>query len=53
MLVNSGLLISREVDTFWFSMPDAGVFLKNCVQGRKEILSILKRQKWKELLSQV
>jgi serine/threonine-protein kinase 19 len=50
LLVNSGLLLLHEVDSYWFSIPRAASFIKSLVRGRKEILSILKRQKFKEML---
>jgi len=50
ILGNSGLLILREVETYWFSIPNAGAFIKNCIKGRQELLKLLERQKWKEML---
>lgn len=50
LLVNAGLLILRGIDTFWFSIPSIGPSLKSCIQGRQEIITRLKRQKWRELL---
>eukprot|EP01114_Cavostelium_apophysatum_P023228 TRINITY_DN8691_c0_g1_i2.p1 TRINITY_DN8691_c0_g1~~TRINITY_DN8691_c0_g1_i2.p1 ORF type:complete len:340 (-),score=53.78 TRINITY_DN8691_c0_g1_i2:710-1729(-) len=51
LLVNSGFLLQREVNVYWLSIPHAGALLKMLVAGRKEIVSMLKRQKWKELLA--
>lgn len=50
LLVNAGLLLIHEVDNFWFSIPSSGLFVASLVKGRKEIISILKRQKFKEML---
>jgi len=50
LLVNAGLLLLRDVDTFWLAIPNAGAFIKSCIQGRKEVLGIIKKTKWKELL---
>jgi len=49
-LVNSGLLLTQNADNFMFCVPNAGSFVASLVKGRKEIISILKRQKFKELL---
>eukprot|EP00026_Physarum_polycephalum_P013777 Phypoly_transcript_14217.p1 GENE.Phypoly_transcript_14217~~Phypoly_transcript_14217.p1 ORF type:complete len:271 (+),score=41.32 Phypoly_transcript_14217:141-953(+) len=49
-LVNASLLLVYGVDNFWFCIPNAGLFVASLVKGRKEIISVLKRQKFKELL---
>jgi hypothetical protein len=52
-LVNASLLLVYGVDNFWFCIPNAGLFIASLVKGRKEIVSVLKRQKFKELLLSV
>jgi len=38
------------VDSYWFRLPFTGNIVKSLVKGRGEIVSMLKRQKFKELL---
>jgi hypothetical protein len=45
--------VEVETEGFWFSVPNVGAFMKNCVKGRQELIAILKRQKHKELLQEV
>jgi len=50
LLVLAGLLTLRDVDSYWFSIPEIGVFLKCFLKGRQELLDFLKRQKYNESL---
>jgi serine/threonine-protein kinase 19 len=48
-LVNAGVLTIRDTDSFWFSVPNFGVFYGNLVKGRTEILKLLNKTKFKEM----
>jgi len=50
ILINAGFLLLRDVNTYWISIPNVGRFVKSVVQGRKELLSFIKKQKWQEIL---
>jgi len=50
VLVNAGLFLLHEISNFWFCIPHSGSFIAALIKGRKEIISVLKRQKFKELL---
>jgi len=47
LLIKSGLLIRRDVHSFWFSIPNSGVFYGLCEKGDAELLRALKRQRSK------
>ncbi|KAH6754982.1 Serine/Threonine-kinase [Perilla frutescens var. hirtella] len=51
-LINAGLLIRQLIDQnmYWFSIPNIGSVLKGLSQGRKELLSLLSRKKYKEMM---
>ncbi|KAK9137882.1 hypothetical protein Sjap_008476 [Stephania japonica] len=51
LLINAGLLTRQLVDSnmYWFSIPNIGSVLKGLSQGRKELLSLLNRRKYKEM----
>lgn len=36
--------------SYWFSVPQMGVFVKSLVSGRKELLGFIKRARYKEIL---
>ncbi|XP_037471628.1 serine/threonine-protein kinase 19-like isoform X2 [Triticum dicoccoides] len=52
LLMNAGLLTRQLIDPnmYWFSIPSIGPILKGLSQGRKEVLSLLNRRKYKEML---
>ncbi|KAK1661486.1 hypothetical protein QYE76_049645 [Lolium multiflorum] len=52
VLMNAGLLTRQLIDPnmYWFSIPSIGPILKGLSQGRKEVLSLLNRRKYKEML---
>ncbi|TVU07817.1 hypothetical protein EJB05_41186 [Eragrostis curvula] len=52
LLMNAGLLTRQLIDPniYWFAIPSIGPILKGLSQGRKEILSLLSRKKYKEML---
>ncbi|KAF6981681.1 hypothetical protein CFC21_000144 [Triticum aestivum] len=52
LLMNAGLLTRQLIDPnmYWFSIPSIGPILKGLSQGRKEVLSLLNRRKYKEMV---
>lgn len=52
LLINAGLLTRQLIDPdmYWFAIPSIGSVLKGLVQGRKELLSLLSRRKYKEMM---
>ncbi|XP_011004040.1 PREDICTED: serine/threonine-protein kinase 19 isoform X2 [Populus euphratica] len=52
LLINAGLLTRQLIDPnmYWFSIPNIGSILKGLSQGRKELLSLLNRQRYKEMM---
>ncbi|XP_042003650.1 serine/threonine-protein kinase 19 homolog isoform X1 [Salvia splendens] len=51
-LISAGLLIRQLIDQnmYWFSIPNIGSVLKGLSQGRKELMSLLSRRKYKEMM---
>ncbi|KAI4331533.1 hypothetical protein MLD38_029718 [Melastoma candidum] len=52
LLINGGVLVRQLIDPdmYWFAIPNVGSLLKGLNQGRKELLSLLSRRKYKEML---
>ncbi|KAL5990562.1 hypothetical protein ACLOJK_011464 [Asimina triloba] len=52
LLINAGLLTRQLIDSnmYWFAIPNIGSVLKGLSQGRKELVSLLNRRKYKEML---
>ncbi|CAI0434467.1 unnamed protein product [Linum tenue] len=60
LLINGGLLVrlmfvlqTRQLidpNMYWFAIPNIGSILKGLSQGRKELLSLLKRRRYKEMM---
>ncbi|KAL6210721.1 hypothetical protein ACLB2K_015953 [Fragaria x ananassa] len=52
LLMNSGLLTRQLMDPniYWFTIPNIGSILKGLSQGRKEVLSLLNRRRYKEMM---
>ncbi|KAJ0956919.1 putative non-specific serine/threonine protein kinase [Helianthus annuus] len=52
LLINAGLLTRQLIDSemYWFAIPNIGSVLKGLTQGRKELLSLLNRKKYKEMM---
>ncbi|KAK6940654.1 Serine-threonine protein kinase 19 [Dillenia turbinata] len=55
LLINTGLLVSKtrqliDPNMYWFAIPNIGSILKGLSQGRKELLSLLSRRKYKEMM---
>ncbi|XP_050534848.1 serine/threonine-protein kinase 19-like [Daktulosphaira vitifoliae] len=49
-LINCGLLLIRNQESYWISFPSSGKFIKKFNEGRKYIIQIIKRQKFQEIL---
>ncbi|OMP03058.1 Serine-threonine protein kinase 19 [Corchorus capsularis] len=52
LLINAGLLTRQLIDPsmYWFAIPNIGSILKGLSQGRKEVLSLLNRRRYKEMM---
>ncbi|TYI00672.1 hypothetical protein ES332_A11G150300v1 [Gossypium tomentosum] len=52
LLINAGLLTRQLIDPnmYWFAIPNIGSVLKGLSQGRKELLSLLNRRRYKEMM---
>lgn len=50
VLVKEGLLRMEDTTTFWLTVPSLGDILRNRNSGNKEMLSIVKRAPYKEML---
>ncbi|XP_076336658.1 winged helix repair factor 1-like [Tachypleus tridentatus] len=48
-LMYLGLLNVRDIGSWWLAIPRAGEFMKAFLQGRKAVLQILRRSKYKEI----
>eukprot|EP00250_Pteridium_aquilinum_P004395 c14607_g1_i1 orf=74-955(+) len=55
LLIKAGLLVRQLADdkAYWFAIPNIGFLLKSLAQGRKELLSLLNRRQYKEILLSV
>ncbi|ESQ50426.1 hypothetical protein EUTSA_v10002060mg [Eutrema salsugineum] len=51
LLINAGLLTRQLIDPdmYWFAVPSIGKLWKGLLQGRNELLSLLKRRRHKEM----
>ncbi|XP_060853191.1 inactive serine/threonine-protein kinase 19-like [Rhopalosiphum padi] len=49
-LINCGLLLIRNQESYWVSFPSSGNFIKRFIEGRKYIIQIIKRKKFQEIL---
>lgn len=49
-LVRFGLIVMRDVDSFWFSVPNLGAFKSAMWRMRKELLKCLRAKRWREML---
>lgn len=52
-LINCGLLLIRNQESYWISFPSSGNFIKRYIEGRKYIIQIIKRRKFQEILENV
>ncbi|TPX60542.1 hypothetical protein PhCBS80983_g01729 [Powellomyces hirtus] len=49
-LFSFGFLTLKDVDTYWISVRNAGVFWSNFSRGRNELLQAIKRRRYNEML---
>uniref|UniRef100_A0A670HXM2 Serine/threonine kinase 19 n=1 Tax=Podarcis muralis TaxID=64176 RepID=A0A670HXM2_PODMU len=49
-LVNAGVLTVRDAGSWWLAVPGAGRFVKCFIKGRKAVLSMIQKAKYKEVL---
>ncbi|XP_020210234.1 serine/threonine-protein kinase 19 [Cajanus cajan] len=52
LLINAGILTRQLIDPnkYWFAIPNIGSLLKGLVQGRKEVISLLSRRRYNEMM---
>ncbi len=39
----------KDANSYYFNIPNSGNFWTSCLKGRKEVLSLIQRHKFKEL----
>ncbi|XP_074839323.1 winged helix repair factor 1-like isoform X2 [Carettochelys insculpta] len=49
-LVSAGVLTVRDAGSWWLAVPGAGRFVKCFLQGRKAVLAMIQKAKYKEVL---
>eukprot|EP00053_Salpingoeca_punica_P006068 m.58293 g.58293 ORF g.58293 m.58293 type:complete len:268 (-) comp13517_c0_seq1:330-1133(-) len=49
-LVRLGVLTRRDEGSLWLAIPNMGIFVSNLLSGRTEVVKMLQRSKFKELL---
>ncbi|XP_013915989.1 PREDICTED: serine/threonine-protein kinase 19 isoform X2 [Thamnophis sirtalis] len=49
-LVNAGVLTVRDAGSWWLAVPGAGRFIKCFIKGRKSVLGMIQKSKYKEVL---
>ncbi|KAH0630500.1 hypothetical protein JD844_013566 [Phrynosoma platyrhinos] len=49
-LVNAGVLTVRDAGSWWLAVPGAGRFIKYFIKGRKAVLGMIQKAKYKEVL---
>ncbi|KAL8565089.1 hypothetical protein ACOMHN_005292 [Nucella lapillus] len=49
-LVKAAVLTVRDVGSWWLSIPSAGFFMKSFTRGRKALLTMIRKSKYKEIL---
>ena len=52
-LVKASVLTVRDVGSWWVAIPCAGVFMKTFIRGRKAVLMMIRKCKYKEILQKV
>lgn len=51
--MKASVLIVRDAGTWWLSIPNAGIFMKNLIRGRKAAITIIKKTKYREIFKDV
>ncbi|XP_036891507.1 serine/threonine-protein kinase 19 isoform X3 [Sturnira hondurensis] len=49
-LVNAGIFTVRDAGSWWLAVPGAGRFIKYFVKGRRAVLGMVQKAKYRELL---
>jgi hypothetical protein len=52
-LVKAGVLTVRDVGSWWLAIPSAGLYMKSFNRGRKAVLTMIRKSKYKEILRAV
>lgn len=50
VIVNHGVLVMRDVGSWWFAIPGVSTFIKSFTKGRNLLLQAIKRSKFREAL---
>ncbi|KAL3875650.1 hypothetical protein ACJMK2_033605 [Sinanodonta woodiana] len=50
LLVNGSVITVRDIGSWWLSIPNAGLFMKYFMRGRKSLLTMIRRCKYREIL---
>lgn len=49
-LLKATVLTNRTIGSWWLAVPNTGMFMKSLLRGRKAILTMIKKSKYKEIL---
>ena len=49
LLMNLGILNLRDETSLWIAIPDSALFMKSLIGGRKAVLSMINKRKYKEI----
>ena len=49
LLIQLGLLVSKQIDQYWFSIPNLASFITCIEKGRRMLLQMLSRRTYKEI----
>lgn len=49
-LVKACVLTVRDIGSYWLSIPNAGMFMKSFIRGRKALITMITKSKYKEIL---
>ena len=52
-LVKACVLTVRDINSWWLSIPRAGLFVKTLISGRRALEAIFRRCKYREILRSV
>jgi len=49
LLLDVGVLLRRDVDTFWVTLPRIGLLVRSLTAGRRELIQVLRRAPYAEM----
>ncbi|KAJ8318464.1 hypothetical protein KUTeg_003555 [Tegillarca granosa] len=52
-LVKASVLTVRDIGSWWIAVPNAGMYVKSFQRGRKAVLTMIRKCKYKEILRKV